>query len=682
MLLTLGIFFVSGKAAFAKDQTYTQPFQNQTVTLSGNAVQTNMYFVKMGYWNVKQATLNLNFQVSQLSDKQISDITVSVNNVKFYSFRPKRVSGIQTKKINIPTRLLSGENNIEVSGQILNKGGHKNYQLAQTPANWLTIYKNANINFKYQLVPPTKSVKSFYGHFTGADTIVNRNAVITTPSQPTNNELAAGMYALCGQSRIITTETDQIPVTTFNDSQAKKAAYQVVIATYDHLPANIKKMVAKNDVANQAVIKTHDTKTKHLLIVTAKNGALLKKAAKYIANQELMKETSQATKVITQDTPTYTSVLQYDGSAQLTKQDSQIVGANHQEQAYFVSSPVDRDNADGSEVRLHFRYAKNLNFKRSMVTVLINNRPIGSKKLTAKHANDDELTVKFPAGQSLGNEFTVRVAFDLDIDDQSKANNNQTPWATVSSNSKAIIKSQPKNSLLFSNYPGVFIKNQTFDNLMVVRPKTMTGPDFQTLSNIFNLIGNYAQSNTGKVTFVGHRPSRDQLKRSSVIAFGAPKQNPFIKSLNPQLYFQFGNHFSSLVSNEKLSIEHQYGKTVGTAQLLRSLFNKRRALLVITGATPTAAVLGSTQLNFQKNIEMYRNQDGLLVDPDNNHFSYRFKKQAAIEPGKTVQQRFSQNSRILIYLAVALLFLIIIGIAIVALLRKNGLLNRKGEQNE
>ncbi|WP_283805189.1 cellulose biosynthesis cyclic di-GMP-binding regulatory protein BcsB [Lentilactobacillus rapi] len=181
-----------------------------------------MYFVKMGYWDVKRATLNLNFQVSQLSDKQISDITVSVNNVKFYSFRPKRVSGIQTKKINIPTRLLSGENNIEVSGQILNKGGHKNYQLAQTPANWLTIYKNANVNFKYQLVPPTKSVKSFYDHFTGADTIVNRDAVITTSSQPTNNELAAGMYALCGQSRVITTETDQIPVTTFNDSQAKK----------------------------------------------------------------------------------------------------------------------------------------------------------------------------------------------------------------------------------------------------------------------------------------------------------------------------------------------------------------------------------------------------------------------------------------------------------------------------
>ncbi len=100
------MLFLSGTTVWAKTQTYTQPFQNQTITLSGNAVQSNMYFVKMGYWDVKKATLNLNFQTSQLSDKQISDITVSVNNVKFDSFRPKRVSGIQTKKITIPTRSL------------------------------------------------------------------------------------------------------------------------------------------------------------------------------------------------------------------------------------------------------------------------------------------------------------------------------------------------------------------------------------------------------------------------------------------------------------------------------------------------------------------------------------------------------------------------------------------------
>lgn len=676
------MLFLSGTTVWAKTQTYTQPFQNQTITLSGNAVQSNMYFVKMGYWDVKKATLNLNFQTSQLSDKQISDITVSVNNVKFDSFRPKRVSGIQTKKITIPTRSLGGENNIQVNGQILNKAGHKNYQVAQTPANWLTIYKNTNVNFQYRLVPPTKSIKSFYDHFTGADTVVNQESVITTPSQPTNNELAASMYALSGQSRVITTETQQIPVTTFQDQKARKADYQVVIATYNHLPSNIKKMVVKKDVAHQAVIKTHDAHNKHLLIVTAKNGILLKKAAKYIANQELMQETDEATKAVTQDTPTATSVLQYDGSVQLTKQDSQITGPNHHEQAYFISLPVDRNNADGSEVRLHFRYAKNLNFKRSLVTVMVNNTPIGSKKLTASHADGDELTVKFPKGLALGNEFTIRVAFDLEMADQSKANNNQTPWASVGSTSKAIIKTQQKNSLLFDNYPGVFIKNRTFDNLLIVQPKQMRAADFQTLSNIFNLIGNYAQNNTGKITFTKHQPSRDQLKRSSVIAFGAPNQNQFIKSLNKQLYFQFDDHFSVLVSNEKLSIEKQYGATVGTAQLLRSPFNKRRALLVVTGANPAATYLGSTQINFEKNIEMYRNKDAVLVDPDNNHFSYRFKKQAAIDSSVQVKRTISKNSHLLIYLAVALFFILIIGASIIAMLKKNGVSKQKGEQNE
>ncbi|WP_054700324.1 cellulose biosynthesis cyclic di-GMP-binding regulatory protein BcsB [Secundilactobacillus odoratitofui] len=85
----------------ASAKQYVQSFQNNTTTLSGQAVQANMYFVKMGYWQVDQATLNLNFQVSQLTNRQTSDITVAVNGITFDSFRPKKTTGMQTRQIII-----------------------------------------------------------------------------------------------------------------------------------------------------------------------------------------------------------------------------------------------------------------------------------------------------------------------------------------------------------------------------------------------------------------------------------------------------------------------------------------------------------------------------------------------------------------------------------------------------
>ena len=51
-------------------KSYTQPFQNSTQTLSGKSVSDNTYFTKIDYWDVKKATLNLSYQVSQIADDQ------------------------------------------------------------------------------------------------------------------------------------------------------------------------------------------------------------------------------------------------------------------------------------------------------------------------------------------------------------------------------------------------------------------------------------------------------------------------------------------------------------------------------------------------------------------------------------------------------------------------------------
>ena len=669
-----------GQAA-DKTQTYTQSFQNTTTTLSGDAVEANMYFIKMDYWQVKKVTINLNFQVSQLTNRETSDITLSLNGTKFESFRPRNQTGLQTKTVNVPLRLLQGENQLKISGQIVTKAGDKGSQRIQTPANWLTIYSGANANFTYQLKAPTTAIKSFYAHFSGTDTIANANSVIILPAQATNGELTAGMYALTGEARTITTENNQIPVTTADTTAAKNADYRLVIATYAHLPKSLQRQIKPSELAQRAVIKTVYHDGHHALIVTARTAQLLQKASRFIANQELMQETTASTKTISAQTATYTSEVRNGGKTQLTTSDDYLTGANHQSSTYFVSLPVDRTNANGSKIRIHFRYAKNLDFKRSLVTVYVNDKALGSKRLTAANADDDELTVSLPKGQALGHDFTIRVAFDLELPGKTATNNAQTPWALIRSNSEATIKSQPVADLLLTNYPYLFLKNDTFNQLAVVRPSRLTADDYQTLTNIFNLIGTYAKSNTGQIKFYTHQPSSTVLKNSNVIAFGTPQQNAFIRALNSKLYFKYNRHFTGFVSNEKLSIEKTYGQNIGTVQLLRSPYNSHSGLLVVTAAKSSDVYRASTQINFQRNIAQYQG-DAIVVDHDNNHNDYRFKKHATVKDQTTVKTVVQKNSKLVLYLGIAVLIMVLILIAGFLIIRKNGLLERRDDHHE
>ena len=115
---------------------------------------------------------------------------------------------------------------------------------------------------------------------------------------------------------------------------------------------------------------------------------------------------------------------------------------------------MDRNNANGSRVHLHFKYAENLDFDSSLVTVYANDKPIG-KKLTAARANGDELNLEFPKNLEIADSFVLKVAFDLNVKSPEVLRNGQTPWAFIENNSNAFIQTEELNDILFNNYPNI-----------------------------------------------------------------------------------------------------------------------------------------------------------------------------------------------------------------------------------
>lgn len=649
----------------AENQSFSQNFNNSNSTVSGRSVHYDVFFTKMNYWNIDQGQINFNFKISQLTDNDVSDLTLSINGVKFYSFRPDSTSDLQRKTIDIPTDLIQDSNHLQISGQIINQVDDQTV-IAETPANWLTVYQDSNINLNYSLTDATEKINEFYAHFTGMDTVLNQKSAIQINPELTDPEIEANLYALTGLDRVLSNK-GKIPLISSNDTSIDNYNYQIIIAKQGHLPKRFKNIGADLD-QDHAVIQTIIQQNRHYLIVTAKNQKQLIKASRFIANPELMNETQQAKKKTSTNTQTFIATSQSKNIQNITQTETYLSGAGHHEATYSLSMPVNQNNANGSKIKLHTKYAKNIDFKNSLISVEIDDKKIGSHQLTAQKADDDTFEVKIPNGQSLSRNFNLKVTFDL-VNKYSSLNSN--PWAVIEPQSTISIKSEPMNNLLFDNYPSTFIKNKTFDNIALIRPEKINSFYLDTLASLFYGIGNYAEQNTGNITIYQKTPNKSQLANSSIIAFGTPNDNEFIKKANNDLYFKFDNNFQNIISNEKMSLENKYSQTIGIAQLLRSPYNQKRSLLILTAIHDSDVAMAANQISSQDSLAQIHG-DAIIIDQNNHKQTYRFKKDTAANARLDLDLKLKRNHKLIVYILIFIFILIsLIGSAIM-ILHKNG----------
>lgn len=60
--------------------TYTTSFTGTDSSLTGSSAQ-QQYFEVLDYWNVDQVKIKLHFQISQITEEQISSVTLTLNGV-------------------------------------------------------------------------------------------------------------------------------------------------------------------------------------------------------------------------------------------------------------------------------------------------------------------------------------------------------------------------------------------------------------------------------------------------------------------------------------------------------------------------------------------------------------------------------------------------------------------------
>lgn len=660
--------------------TYETTFTNTDIGLSGVRASKQVHFQTEDYWKVSDVSIYLDYKSSPLTRTERSSITLTMNGTKFHSFRP--VVGEDLKQqatVKVPKELiLKGKNTLTIEGYIQTVS---EYQVCVPPEardNWFQIYSTSGVAVHYTNEAPNGSINDFNRRFIGLDTVSTGQNAISVPKQGNPAELEAAVYALSGFAKTNSLKDKTIPIIAYGNENLNDKKAIVAVALYDQLPANIKGMLESQDLNDKALIQMMNKDKQPTLVLTSQNPDLLVKAGRLVANQELMRQLDSSTKVVDNQTDVTTAEVSINKNVKLTDTGDELKGWMHQEKTYFVSLPANRSLADASKVSLDFRYAKNLDFDRSLVTVLVNNTPIGSKKLTSELADGDAVTLPIPKNLNITGNFAVTVAFDLELKDAGCIQlQDETPWAFITKDTMLQLHTKDKTDLLFDNYPYPFLHDGSFNQVGVILPEEHDAYTYLTLSNVFNLLGQYAEGNTGNVRFYGDSTSSSDLQERNIIAIGTYQNNKIVRENNSHLYFQYDQARSSFQSNEKMSIDTDYGKRIGTLQLIRSPYESGHGLLAITGAGSEYYYLAS-KLITSESTKWKVFGDGVAVDKDGNINPYRFKKEAEQEPS-SIMDKVMQRGDVFGFIAAAVLVMVLVLVSLILMIRKYRR-NREGER--
>lgn len=689
LLTCLSLFLVPMHVASAEvlaqgtKMTYTTSFTGTDVALTGSSSQ-QQYFEIMDYWNVEELKIKLHFQVSQITKDLSSSVTLTLNGNPFYTFRPSlQNNGEQQLTIQAPKGFLKkGTNTLGIQGYL-----QTNYTEDQvcvvdnTTDNWLHLFNTSSINVIYTTKALSGGISDFSDRFSGIDTLTKNRSLLTVPENSTASELEAATYALSGFAKGNTLNDKSIPLLPYRADTVKNKAAVVLVAMYDRVPSALKAQLSTSeDLGTHALIQLVNKDTQPTLVVTSKDESLLIKAGRLLANRELVEQLSSDLKVVKDATEVATPPLSISSNITFTETGDKLVGANHQEQTYFVSLPSNRSIADSGKISLDFRYSQNLDFDRSLVTVSINNTPIGSKKLNKELANGDTLQLTVPQNLNISGSFSVTVAFDLELKEPwCTVDRGQMPWAYISKDSAMLLNTKDRTDLLFDNYPYPFIRDGIYNHVAVVLPEQMDDYSYKSVSNIFNLLGKYASGNAGNIQFYTDSVGPEHLKNNNIIAIGTFKNNKIIRDHNDKLYFQYSSDGTAIRSNEKMSIDEQYGAQIGTLQLIESPFEAGRGLLAVTGAQSESYYLASKLVaTEQDKWKVYG--DGVIVDKDGQVSAHRFKILTGAKEDSVVQE-IMERTDVLSFIIVIVLVLTLVVLSLILLLRKH-MKKRGGDKRE
>lgn len=678
--LSLILTFSNISLIFADNEDVKAYKFQDDVTINGVIGSTERFFNVSQNWDVKDLKLNLLYTKSELLDVNYSTITVFINGEPVSSKRLDGDRKYQDKwQVNIPKELVKpGYNSISIKAY--KTISDKICRDDSNTANWLVIHKQSDIELNYSLKSNSNEIKDYNSIFTN---IGNEEYVDTTfvlPDKYNSNELSSIMNLSLNMGQKLKADNFKLDVKLKSNLKEYNNNIIYVGGTNDtstdflNLLSNDEKNQAKNKAVIKQVISPFN-KDKRMILIISDNSKALENATKLICNNELLNELNSSSFII--DETKDVSEIKKDTKNKLTLNDLGyndflLKGPFSQETNFDVSIPKNKISTAGSILNLKFRYAKNLDFGRSLVTVYVNDKPISSKKLSLEKADNDNLEVNLPTDVLGKNYYKIKVVFNLELKDlMCVTRDTDNPWAYILDSSFIKFDFKDNNSLNFKSYPYPFIDNQQANDINVVVSKNLNSSDLSNIANIIGNMGRDAVYNTGNLNVLTDSEFLNTNKKGNLIVIGTPDDNSILKDINKDLYIKFDKNFSGFENNDKIKfLDDKYSKQLSTIQLINSPYSKSNSAIIVSSLDKNS-LSSSVRYLSDNNLTRDLKGDAAVVNRDGGIQDINFKENNTKdeEPEDNSTKFKLERSSLTFILIAGFLFLTVIISAILLILK-------------
>ncbi len=594
---------------------------------------SNVFFFNIdGSWKVDSTYLNLIFTESELLDKTQSTLTVYINDSPIYSMKVgDKKKYKESIKINIPKdKLISGYNEVKI--KVYSRISEKPCIDDVNSGNWFIIHKGSYIHMDFKDREDTKTLKEFPYPYLKTSDENPTNSMIMVPDNFSQGEITSAML-LCsnfGSKR----KFDNVNVKVYKTSEAnlKNKLDIIFIGNKNNTPKNLLALLSKEEITRidkDAIIKeviSPYNPDKKLLLLISNNEENMIKASKLLCSRDYMKQMDKDN-IMVNDSMDVEDIKDEKGNKVLLSDlgygNVSLKGPFKQEATFNLNIPKDRFIKEGAKVVINNRYSKNIDFDRSLITVYINDTPIGSKKLDSKAADNDSFEVSIPKDIRNNNNYEIKVVFNLEIKDLfCTFREGENPWAYILNNSYIHVPYKEGRDAVFENYPNPFIYNGGINDLTLVLSDKTTSEELNFAGNIMATIGHDININRGEFSAVTAKDLSSKLKKNNLIVIGTPESNSIIKNLNKNLYIKFNKGFSGFLSNEKMKFFQDYSSKLASVQLIDSPYNKENKAMIVTSTYTRDLVLAQKYLS---DISLVKNLKGNAVTIDRDgimNYSY------------------------------------------------------------
>ena len=643
-------------------------------SMTGDSSQFTEYF-NAGDWDISSAQITIRYILAELEDNEVLSLTLSLNGTPFYSepLASDTNDKVCELTLELPVDAIKyGQNSVTVEHSMKTEGGAIS-KYKTSGATLLTISKESTISQQYLPLETCNTVAEFYSDFVGIDALENERSAAFVRSDADDTELEAVALALAGISGEAVMYYDNIALKTAdNENALLSALYSIYVSKYSSLPSSLadrlsteEKQAARNG-AVLALLKPNETC--NVLLITGSSDEALINAARLIGNPDYIKQIQTTWRSVSAEENVLIPKKEINQFIPLTESGTSLTGASNPSASYYIELPKNRKLSYSSKLSLSMRYSENLDFNRSLVTVYVNDVPIGSKRLEEKKAQGDTEFFDIPTDLQINGNFMIKVVFNLEtIGNTGLYENGEAQWAWISSESMLKLTAENVNSILFEYYPSPFVKDGTLNNVVAVLPDSPGKADLDALRQIMLTLGRSLANNDGTLRVV-HASNVGDLSKANVISIGKYKNNLLAQQNNDKAFFKFNTDGSTLCSNEKMLIDPNYGASLGMVQLLDSPYSsEKRALMLVTGASDEAMLKGVKYIGFVDNL--WKVYGDAYVTDGVDVFPFRFKADNAKTQDITTQVLSRTDIESLVISAGLVIILALI--SLVFLLRKH-----------